>query len=91
MGILEGMAGVDCNSIELRLDQVVDCLEDYLVISAGIRVEGERERNARDAIRELQKVIPVRGNVLFIQQRTKRRREWYLGVGHAKNAELEAG
>lgn len=81
---LQGEGG---RMIKLRLDRVVDCLEDYLAIAAASRAPGERERDAVEAIRELRKVIAYRGNVLFVLERVKRSREYFLAVGREKTAE----
>lgn len=65
-------SGIDCDSIEIHLNQVVDCLENYIELSAGVRNPGDLERDAVEAIRGLRAVMAYRGNVLFIQRRVKK-------------------
>lgn len=69
--------------VELRLDHVCQCLESYVERAIGMQVDGDLKGKAEAAIVELKKVIRYRGDVLFIQERVKRRREYYLGLGYA--------
>ncbi len=80
------LAHPEFEHIELKMDEVVDCLEDYLVIAAASRARGERERDAEVAIRELRKVIAMRGKVLFVQKRKKRMGETYLAIADPPDA-----
>lgn len=81
------MMGVDCDSIELSLDKVVECLEEYVEPEVEGRARSERERDAIEAIGELRKVILYRGNVLFIRRRVNRTMEYCLSIRREKRAE----
>ncbi len=72
--------------IELKLDEVVLCLENYLVDIQGRVDREEMSRMATTAIGELQKVIGLRGKVLFVQKRKKRMGETYLAIADPPDA-----
>lgn len=81
---------VEHEFIELKLDQVVLCLEDYL---GGLAVEGGREdlnRMATEALEGLRKLIAYRGNVLFSRKRVKKFTGTCLGIEHRGGAENPA-
>lgn len=73
-------AGKIVPMIELRLDEVVACLQDYLRFGEGGAYPGAFQVQAREALRELQKVIQYRGNQLCIMERVKRHKGDHLSI-----------
>lgn len=71
---------VPCDSVVLKLDEVVLCLKDYL---GGLAMEGGREdmkRMAAEGLKGLEEVISRRGKVLSVQRRRRGMSGMYMTI-----------